>query len=155
MKIGKPRSQKMHKAMKPLTAEETKQTLTFFFPRERNETTPPQVTVMVRRVSEDEWQAGMAVCSRKDMFERREGRVRAFGRLQRRPFSDHNPGVLGDHLAGRCMDINQLCEAIKGADGSPVCEKTLQELSSAKFEQRLRAMKIHPLNPCAEIEVAP
>ena len=140
----------MHEHMKPLTTEETKETLTFFFPRDRSETQPPEITVMVRRVAEDEWQAGMSVCSREDMFERREGRVRAFGRLQRRPLQSQDPGFLGDALSMRCLGINKHCEQIKGPHGKPVGEKVMQELSSAKFEERLKKMKIHAVNPFAE-----
>ncbi len=149
----------MNKHITPLTAEETQQTLTFFFPRDRDETTPPEVTVMIRRTAEHEWHAGMSVCSRKDMFEKKEGRVRAFGRLKGRPIETEGPygeaaGWLGDTLASICETVNKACERVKGPDGKPVGNATISQLSSARFAKRLETMKIHPLNPCAEIEVA-
>ena len=81
--------------MKPLTPEQTAGTLTFFFPQLRDATTPPEATLIVRRVAENAWQAGLALCSNDDMFSRRLGRKIAFHRLEGRPiFADNVPGLL-------------------------------------------------------------
>jgi hypothetical protein len=143
----------MNEHMKPLTREETKETLTFFFPKERSESTPPEVTVMVRRTAEGTWRAGMSVCSVDDMFEKKEGRLRAFGRLQRRPLQDCNPRFLGSQLVRRCVVINTDTQLHRGDGEDPVGHKALEELGSEGFAKRLRAMQVHPLNLCAEVEV--
>lgn len=81
--------------------EKTAGTLTFFFPHKRDMGTPPEVTVMVRRINEGEWHAGLAMCSKDDMFEKRTGRKMAFHRLQGFPIRDSSPLRLIHQIAAR------------------------------------------------------
>lgn len=81
--------------------EKTAGTLTFFFPEKRDRETPPEVTLMIRRVGDEEWHAGLAMCSKDDMFEKRFGRRVAFHRLRGFPIKDGSPLGLLDQIAGR------------------------------------------------------
>ncbi len=84
--------------MTPLTREQTAGTLTFFFPCKRDAAQAPEVTLMVRRVAEDEWHAGLAQCSQEDMFSKRLGRKMAFHRLQGAPLRGVSPDSLLDQV---------------------------------------------------------
>jgi hypothetical protein len=87
--------------------EKTAGTLTFFFPEKRDRETPPEVTLMVRRVGEEEWHAGLAMCSKDDMFEKRFGRRVAFHRLQGCPIRDHYPVGLIRQIAERLDNVTK------------------------------------------------
>lgn len=112
-----------------LSREVTRGTMTFFFPHntaeemEAEERPPlPQVTLMVSRPSENEWTAGIAVCSQKEAFNRPGGRVIAHGRLTwlpregkkkrsrgpGRPFRADNPRALLGMVAEEVNSINQI-----------------------------------------------
>lgn len=79
---------------KGLTREQAKGTLTFYLPLERDDVTPPEVTILVRRVAADQWHAGIAVCSEGDTFQKRLGRQIAFGRLVGSPIKGTTPSAL-------------------------------------------------------------
>jgi hypothetical protein len=81
--------------------EKTAGTLTFFFPEKRDRETPPEVTLMIRRVGDEEWHAGLAMCSKDDMFEKRFGRRVAFHRLQGFPIRHESPLGLITEVARR------------------------------------------------------
>lgn len=75
---------------KPLSFEETRGTKTYYLPFN-----PPfgdesgnfrEATLMVRRLPDGAYHAGLAIRSAKDPFVRREGRSRAFERLQHAPY---------------------------------------------------------------------
>jgi hypothetical protein len=88
--------------MKGLTREQTKGTLTFHLPLQRGPETPPEMTIIVRRIMADRWHAGIAVCSIGDTFEKRYGRKLAFHRLSGNPFMADSPeellGAIETHL---------------------------------------------------------
>lgn len=56
-------------------------TRTFYFPLDRDNNTPPQATVLIRKV-ENEYIAAYAVASAKDAFEKRTGKMIALSRLK-------------------------------------------------------------------------
>lgn len=60
-------------------------TLTYHLPLKRGPQRPPMATLVVRRVGEEEWQAGLTVCSRGDQFVKRIGRRVALHRLAGKP----------------------------------------------------------------------
>jgi hypothetical protein len=93
--------------MKSLTKEQTAGTLTFYFPFERDAITPPRATLIVRRVGEEEWHAGLAVCSDDDMFQRQVGRKIAFHRLQGFPIRGQTPDELLLQARGRIDRVTQ------------------------------------------------
>jgi hypothetical protein len=93
--------------MKGLTREQTKGTLTFHLPLQRGPETPPEMTLMVRRVAADQWHAGVAVCSAGDMFEKRIGRKLAFHRLTGNPVKANTPDTLVDVLWERLECLSQ------------------------------------------------
>lgn len=80
--------------MKGLTKEQTQGTLTFHLPLQRDAETPPELTILVRRVMDERWHAGVAVCSVGDMFQKRLGRKLAFHRLTGNPFMADSPLAL-------------------------------------------------------------
>jgi hypothetical protein len=67
----------------------TRGTRTFYLPLERDDCTPPEATLVVRRDGEDSFAAGLAVCRPEDPFHKRVGRHMAFGRLQSKELSFH------------------------------------------------------------------
>ena len=79
-----------------------KGTLTFHLPLKRGPERPPEMTLMIRRVMDNRWHAGLAVCSTGDQFVRRTGRRVACSRLLGRPFMVDSPeglvGQVADHL---------------------------------------------------------
>ena len=93
--------------MKSLTKEQTAGTLTFFFPSRRDAETPPRTTLMVRRVGEEEWHAGLAMCSDDDMFQRRLGRKIAFHRLEGSPIRNQSVAELLIQIRGRIDRVTQ------------------------------------------------
>lgn len=97
----------MHSA-RPLSRAETRETKTFYLPFVRTSTRPPEVTVMAGRRRDGKYAIGVAVCSRGDQFRRREGRRRAFHRLQNQllVFSAEDLRRLQGHLYSRFMSIN-------------------------------------------------
>lgn len=56
-------------------------TRTFYFPLDRDNKTPPQATVLIRRVG-NEYIAAYSVASVKDSFEKRKGKMIALSRLK-------------------------------------------------------------------------
>lgn len=93
--------------MKPLTREQTFGTLTFYFPYKRGPEQPPEVTVMVRRVSDFEWQAGLSMCSKTDTFDKKVGRKIAFHRLNGFPLRDKSPLGLMRQIAQRIDEVTK------------------------------------------------
>ena len=87
--------------MRGLSKEQTRGTLTFHLPMQRGPKTPPEMTLMVRRVAADQWHAGFAVCSAEDMFQKRAGRTLAFHRLTGNPIKADAPDSLMDVLLAR------------------------------------------------------
>jgi hypothetical protein len=119
--------------MKSLTREQTAGTLTFFFPQYRDEENPPEITVMVRRVAEDEWHAGLAMCSAEDSFSKQRGRLIAFHRLQGIPFSGASAEVLLRQLTRRIGEVDTRHRRFFGST-------TYDELPA--LANRLEAMRI-------------
>lgn len=97
----------MHSA-RPLSRAETRGTKTFYLPFVRTSTQPPEVTVMAGRRRDGKYAIGVAICSRGDQFNRREGRRRAFHRLQNQllVFSAEDLRRLQGHLYSRFVSIN-------------------------------------------------
>jgi hypothetical protein len=124
--------------MKPLTREQTAGTLTFYFPFERDAETPPQTTLMVRRIAENEWHAGLAICGGGDMFSKKIGRKIAFHRLAAIPFRDQSvPGLL-----------HQICERVEdvayrhATDDSFLVSIVPHRDESLRLVQRLEEMQV-------------
>jgi hypothetical protein len=63
-----------------------KDTLTFHLPLRRGPDAPPEATLLVQRTAEEQWRAGLAICSKSDQFVKRAGRAIAQERLRGRPF---------------------------------------------------------------------
>lgn len=121
--------------MKPLTREQTAGTLTFFFPYKRDFEHAPEVTLIIRRVAEDEWHAGLAQCSREDMFDKKVGRKMAFHRLQGAPLRSGNPISLLDQVLDRTDSVRT-----RRRPDSPVTIATGEELLS--LADRLQGMRV-------------
>jgi len=113
--------------------ERTAGTLTFFFPHKRDMGTPPEVTVMVRRVSDEEWHAGLAMCSSDDMFEKRTGRKMAFHRLQGFPIQAASP-------LGLVTQIGVRIDAVSSRHPYTFSTSTIQQLTD--ITQRLEDMRV-------------
>jgi len=73
-----------------LTFEQTQGTRTFYFPLDRDKVTPPEFTVVIRPLNgedfdfdpnEDQYEAGVAFCSKDDQFSKRRGRLLAYHRM--------------------------------------------------------------------------
>jgi hypothetical protein len=69
-----------------LTHEMTRGTRTIYLPLKRDADTPPEITIMVRRIlgqdgHADYFEAGVAFCHSDDIFTKRAGRGRAYSRL--------------------------------------------------------------------------
>lgn len=92
--------------MKGLTREQTKGTLTFHLPLKRGPETPPEMTILVRRIMGDRWHAGIAVCSVGDMFQKRYGRKLAFNRLSGNPFMANSPLELMHQIENHLDQLN-------------------------------------------------
>ncbi len=118
--------------MKPLTREQTEGTLTFFFPRVRTGTRPPEVTLMVSRAG-DEWVAGLAMCSRQDNFQKRIGRWIAYHRLLKRPLRDKSPTGLLLQVLGRVQEVDNRQESLYSAT-------TFSEIP--RLSERLQDMRV-------------
>lgn len=90
--------------MKTLTFEQTRGTKTFHLPFKVDPEEQPQVTIVVRRMNDGSYRAGVAVCNPEDNFCRRLGRKTAFHRLVGRPFEGSDADQLinrvGDYLIG-------------------------------------------------------
>lgn len=71
---------------KPLTFEQTKGTKTYYLPFERGPETPPEATVMVRRLEDGTYIAGVSVRSLEEPFVKLEGRFRAYNRMLHAPY---------------------------------------------------------------------
>ena len=71
---------------KPLTFEETQGTKTYYLPFERSSLVGPQATIMVKRLADGTYVAGVTVRSLEEPFTKVEGRYRAFLRLQHAPY---------------------------------------------------------------------
>ena len=74
--------------------EGTEGTLTFHLPFTRGAEISPQATLVVRRMTEGSWHAGLSVCSLSDQFVKKRGRRLAVARLHGRPFIAGSPSEL-------------------------------------------------------------
>lgn len=74
-----------------LTFEQTRGTKTYHLPFGKGE--QPRLTLMVRRMPDGSFHAGVSICAQEDLFTRRAGRARSFHRLNGRPLSA--PDALG------------------------------------------------------------
>jgi hypothetical protein len=92
--------------MKSLTFEQARGTKTFYLPFERGSTQQPEVTLMVRRLKDKSFEAGLAVCSREDQFHRRQGRILAFHRLNGCPVRGTDEADLLWVLRNRFDQVN-------------------------------------------------
>lgn len=81
-------------------------TLTFHFPLQRGPEIPPEMTVVVRRVGDDSWHAGIAVCSLEDQFVKRVGRRIAYHRLCGRPFQANSALELAHRIEEHLDQLN-------------------------------------------------
>jgi len=89
---------------RPLTFEETQGTKTYYLPFERSSLVGPEATVMVKRLADGTFIAGVTVRSLEEPFTKVEGRYRAFLRLQHAPygrgaFRAADPGDLVNQIA--------------------------------------------------------
>ena len=91
----------------PLTREQTAGTLTFFFPDARGGAIMPEMTVVVRRFGEEEWHAGIAMCSQEDQFVKEFGRRKAFHRLQGIPIRGRSPADLVGQIQLRFHPVSR------------------------------------------------
>lgn len=98
-----------------------KGTLTFHLPLERGPEIPPEMTLVVRRVMNRRWHAGLSVCSRGDQFVKSLGRRTAYHRLLGRPCMADDAGDLIYQLHTHLTRLN---------DNRPetISEATLQDL---------------------------
>lgn len=71
----------MSRSQKGLTFEQTRGTKTYHLPFERNAEVQPEATIMVRRLEDGSFIAGVSVRSLEEPFVKREGRLRAYKRL--------------------------------------------------------------------------
>lgn len=89
---------------RPLTFEQTRGTKTYHLPFGKGE--QPRLTLMVRRMPDETFHAGVSICARGDLFTRRGGRARAFHRLEGRPIKAFNSIRLFDALDAMIKSIN-------------------------------------------------
>lgn len=90
-----------------LTFELTRGTKTFYLPLARDAETQPEVTLMIRRTEDGIYQAGTAICSRTDAFQKRRGRHIAYHRLQGKPLVALEPLSLVKMLAVIFEGVNK------------------------------------------------
>lgn len=83
-----------------------KEVLTYHFPLKRDSVTPPEMTLVVRRAANDEWQAGISVCSNTDQFVKLIGRARAAAKMRRSPFTAKDPSELISAIATHLAQLN-------------------------------------------------
>ena len=96
-----PRNEKRIIMKRQVTPKMSEGTKTYHLPFDRSTGISPEVTLAVRRsgdVDGNIFMLGMAVCSRQENFEKREGRWRAFERLRFRPLIG-TPDQLMDNVA--------------------------------------------------------
>lgn len=114
---------------KPLTFEHTRGTKTYHLPFGKAE--HPRLTIMVRRMADGTFHAGMSVCGVGDLFTRHSGRARAFHRMNGIPITapdaialfstlekslkeldDRRPGTVPDKVK---WDLMELCASLNDA----------------------------------------
>lgn len=89
----------------PLTFEQTRGTKTYHLPFGKGE--QPRFTLMVRRMPDGTFHAGVSICAHEDPFTRHGGRARAFHRLNGRPISAPDAVSLFGTLDGVIQNINE------------------------------------------------
>lgn len=98
-------------------------TLTYHLPLKRGPEDPPEMTIVVRRVMENNWHAGISVCSLGDHFVRRIGRFRAGGKLVSNPFTANDPEQL-------CHQIEQHLDQLSQNRPHTLSAITVQDLQA-------------------------
>lgn len=88
---------------RPLTFEQTRGTKTYHLPFGKGE--QPRLTLMVRRMPDGIFHAGVSICAQEDLFTRHGGRARAFHRLNGRPLS-------ATDALGLFEEVNRLIKSI-------------------------------------------
>lgn len=71
---------------KSLNFKQTRGTKTYHLPFRRSAELGPEMTLMVRRLEDGTFEAGIAVCSLNEPFVKRTGRNLAYHRLNGKPF---------------------------------------------------------------------
>ena len=112
---------------RPLTFEETQGTKTYYLPFERSSLVGPEATVMVKRLGDGTFIAGVTVRSLEEPFTKVEGRYRAFLRLQHAPYGQGafraaDPQDLADQIA-------LMFQRIQSHRGLTVSMSSLQDLA--------------------------
>jgi hypothetical protein len=110
-----------------------KGTLTFHLPLERGPQTPPQMTVVVRRIMKDRFHAGAAFCSAHDQFVRRVGRRVACHRLQGRPF-------MADSALELVQQLDLHADVLSENRPGSICQRTIADLYA--LVDRISQMRI-------------
>jgi hypothetical protein len=89
---------------RPLTFEQTRGTKTYHLPFGKGQ--QPRFTLMVRRLPDGTFHAGVSICAHEDLFTRQGGRSRAFHRLNGRPITAPDSVGLFGILDGMIQNIN-------------------------------------------------
>lgn len=99
-----------------LTFEQTRGTKTYHLPFKRDSRHGPEMTLMVRRLADGSFAAGVSVCSLREFFVKSAGRLLAYHRLNGKPLrggdADELLGQVEIHL--RALNENRP-ETVSGA----------------------------------------
>lgn len=82
---------------KTLNFKQTRGTKTYHLPFRRSSLLGPEMTLMVRRLENGSFEAGVSVCSLHEPFVKRTGRLLAYHRLNGKPFQ----GVTAEEVIGQ------------------------------------------------------
>lgn len=128
---------------KPLTFEQTRGTKTYHLPFGKGEN--PTMTLMVRRMADGSFHAGLSVCAAGDPFSRRAGRSRAFHRLNGKPIiqpDNHSLFVALDTALARINERrpNTVPEKVKW-DLMEVCSLLKEAFDQLESNRLAKAMR--------------
>jgi len=100
-------------------------TETFYLPLKRGSTTPPEITVVIRRTAKDRWQGGLAICSKNDNFVKKYGRALAFNRIHSGKFVADSPKELIRKISDEIFFTRNSGEGTEGVPSKQVLHDLL------------------------------